>query len=133
MSDEIRYEPMNEVKVGKYIMIDGTPCKVVELEHSKPGKHGSAKVRITAIGIFDGSKKTLLSPSHGDVEVPVINKKKAQVVSVTGSTAQLMDLDTYETYETDLKDDFKDLKAGSEVEVVETMGKKAILRILSGA
>ncbi len=132
MADEIRYEPMNEIKTGKYIMIDGTPCKVVELEHSKPGKHGSAKVRITAIGIFDGSKKTLLSPSHGDVEVPVITKKRAQVVSVTGSTVQLMDLENYETFESDIKEDFKDLKAGAEVEVIETMGKRALLRILSG-
>ncbi|MGC8587277.1 MAG: translation initiation factor IF-5A [Candidatus Micrarchaeia archaeon] len=131
MSEEILYVSMKEIKPGRFILIDGIPCKVVDVETSAPGKHGSAKMRVTAIGIFDGQKKTLLKPSSGDVEVPVINKKKAQVVSVTESTAQLMDLQTYETYEVPIPDDLKgSIKSGSEVEVIESMNRYAISRVL---
>ncbi|MCL4375267.1 translation initiation factor IF-5A, partial [Candidatus Marsarchaeota archaeon] len=69
---------MKDIKVGRFILIDGVPCRVVEIETSAPGKHGSAKMRVTAVSIFDGGKKTLLKPSDGDVEVPVITKRKAQ-------------------------------------------------------
>ena len=71
------YSSMKEVKPGRYILIDGIPCRVVDMEFSAPGKHGAAKVRVTAIGLFDGSKRTLLKPSNADIEVPVITKKKA--------------------------------------------------------
>ncbi len=132
MSDEIMYASAKELRIGRYLIIDDTPCKVVDIETSAPGKHGAAKMRITAIGIFDGSKKTLLKPSDGDVEVPVTTKKKAQVVSIIGQTAQLMDLDTYETYELPIPEEMKSaLKPSSEVEVIEAMGKKALLRVLS--
>ncbi|MGC8710661.1 MAG: translation initiation factor IF-5A [Candidatus Micrarchaeia archaeon] len=131
MSNEIMYVSVKEIKEGRFILIDNIPCKVVDIETSAPGKHGSAKVRITAIGLFDGQKRTLLKPSSADVEAPVINKKRAQVVSVSGATAQLMDLETYETYEIDIPEELKNsIKPGSEVEVIESMDKRAIARIV---
>ena len=127
------YVSVGDLKTGRFILIDNVPCKVVDIETSAPGKHGSAKVRITAIGIFDGSKKTLLKPSHSDVEAPVITKKKAQVVSVSDTMVQLMDLESYETYDVPLAPDLKgSLKAGVEVEVIETMGRRAMTRIMGG-
>ncbi len=127
------YGSMKDVKPGRFILIDGVPCKVVDVETSSPGKHGAAKMRVTAIGIFDGSKKTLLKPSDGDIEVPIINKKKAQVVSLSGSMAQIMDLDSYETFELAVPEDLKNsVKQGSEVEIMESMGKKLISRVLGG-
>jgi translation initiation factor 5A len=108
-------------------------CKVVDIEISSPGKHGHAKMRVTAIGIFDGEKKTLLKPSDADIEVPNIKKKKAQVVSVSGNIAQLMDSETYEVYDIKITDEFSGkLNAGSEVEVIEAMGRKALSRVLTG-
>lgn len=134
MAEDIMYSSTSELKQGKFILIDGVPCKVVELEFSKPGKHGAAKVRITAVGVFDGAKRTLLKPGGSDIEVPVITKKRAQVVSMTDATVQLMDLETYETYEVPMADDLKgSLKEGAEVEVLESMGRKAISRILGAA
>jgi translation initiation factor 5A len=131
--DEIAYASMKEIKVGRFILIDGVPCKVVDIETSSPGKHGHAKMRVTAIGIFDGQKKTLLQPSHADIEVPVIKKRKAQVVSVGDDTAQLMDSETYEVYELKVTDEFKGkLNPGAEVEVMEAMGRKALARVLNG-
>lgn len=127
------YSSMKEIKPGRFILIDGIPCRVVDLELSAPGKHGAAKARITAIGIFDGQKRTLLKPSNADVEVPVITKKKAQIVSISGNIAQLMDLESYETYELPVPEDLRSsAKPGAEAEVMESMGKKAISRIMGG-
>ncbi len=122
---------MRDIKNGRYILIDGVPCRVVEIETSAPGKHGAAKMRITAVGVFDGQKKTLLKPSSADAEVPVITKSKAQVVSLSDSSVQLMDLNTYETYNLPLPKDLKgSLNAGSEVEVMEYGANRAISRII---
>ena len=134
ISDEVLYATMKDIKVGRFILIEGIPCRVVEIETSAPGKHGSAKMRVTAVSIFDGGKKTLLKPSDGDVEVPVITKKKAQVVSLSESRVQLMDLDTYETFELPIPSDMADkIKSGDEIEVIESMGKQAISRVLSSS
>jgi translation initiation factor 5A len=130
--DDISYASMKEIKVGRFILIDGVACKVVDIDISSPGKHGHAKMRVTAIGIFDGEKKTLLKPSDADIEVPNIKKKKAQVVSVTGDMAQLMDTETYEVFDIKVTDEFKGkLNAGGEVELIEAMGRKALSRVMT--
>jgi translation initiation factor 5A len=130
--DDIQFASMKDIKVGRFILIDGLACKVVDIETSSPGKHGSAKMRVTGIGIFDGQKKTLLAPAHSDIEVPVIKKLRAQVVSVAGDSAQLMDSETYEVYDIAITDEFKGkLTAGSEVEVMLAMGRKALSRVLT--
>ena len=133
MSDEVAHASAKDVKIGRYMLIDGVPCKVIDIETSSPGKHGSAKMRITGIGIFDSQKKTLLQPSHGDIEVPIITKKKTQVVSISGDNVQLMDSETYAVFELPIPDELKGrLAAGAEVEVIEAMDRKAVSRILSG-
>lgn len=111
-------EKMTEIKnckPGSYIMIDGEACKVLSMTKSKPGKHGAAKVRLDAVGIFDDRKRTLMKPASTSVEVPIIEKKKAQVISVSGNIAQLMDLVTYETFECSIPEEFSDkIKSGAE-------------------
>lgn len=131
MEEGVTHAIMKDLKIGRYVIIDSVPCKVVEIETSSPGKHGSAKMRITGIGIFDSQKKTLLKPSDGDVEVPTIVKKKAQVVSVEGSSAQLMDLESYEVYSLPIPEDLRGkFKSGNEVEIIEASGRRAISRNL---
>lgn len=131
-SDDVQFVSMKDVKVGRFILIDNVPCKVVDIEISSPGKHGHAKMRVTAIGIFDGQKKTLLQPSHAEIQAPVIKKTRAQVVSVTGDMVQLMDSETYEVYDLKVPEEFKGkLNAGGEAEMMEAMGRKTIARILS--
>ena len=78
------------LKPGSFIVIDGEPCRVLEIERSKTGKHGSAKVRIVASGLFDGVKKTLIVPSSAKVESPTVNKFVGQVLVVMGNTVQIM-------------------------------------------
>ncbi len=124
------FQTGKDLKVGKYVVIDGFPCRIVDIDVSKPGKHGSAKMRITAIGLFDQSKRTLLIPSDADVEVPIVERKTAQVVSVSGNSAQLMDTQTFEIYDVEIPPELAGkIESGKEVEVMEAMGKRALERV----
>ena len=119
-----------EIKEGKYIIIDDIACRVVNIESSKPGKHGAAKMRVTGIGVFDSQKKMLLVPSDADVEVPIIERQTAQVVAVNGQTAQLMDTTTYEVFELSIPEELmKDAAAGKEADLMCAMDRKVITRI----
>jgi len=122
---------VKDCKVGSYIMIEGEPCKVVSYAKSKPGKHGAAKVRIEAIGVFDGKKRTLLKPADAEVSIPIIEKKKAQVISVSGDMAQLMDLETYETFDALIPEEFKGkIEPGRDV-LYWKMGNRVLIKQLS--
>ncbi len=129
MDGEILFATGKDLKVGKYVLIDGVPCRVVEIDISKPGKHGAAKMRITGIGIFGGEKKVLLIPADAEVQIPVIKRRTAQVLSVINDTAQVMDKDTYETFDVSIPAEMKDeVGEGKEVEIIEAMGMRQIAR-----
>ncbi len=97
-----------QLKKGSYVILDGVACKVVDTKYSKPGKHGHAKINLTAVGLIDGKKRNTVMPGHKKVEVPIINKKTAQVLSISGNTANVMDSETYETYDIKIPDELKD-------------------------
>jgi len=129
------YAELGSLKPGSFIVIDGEPCRIVEMSKAKTGKHGSAKAHIVAIGIFSGSKKTLVAPVDQRIEVPIIDKRTAQVIAITGDTLQLMDLETYETFEVDMPKEEEirsKLAPGAEVEYWEVMGRRKIMRVLKG-
>src|SRR5208283_220959 len=88
---------LGSTKEGSYILIDGEPCRIVEYDKSKPGKHGAAKARVVGIGVFDSVKRSLVLPVSTNVEVPLIEKKSGQVVSQSDNKVQIMDLETFET------------------------------------
>lgn len=124
---------LKDCKPGAYIMIDGEPCKVMDFAKFKTGKHGSAKARLVAIGIFDEKKRDVLSPADSQVQVPIIEKKKAQVITV-GELAQLMDLSDYSTFESVIPEEFKGkLEAGMEVEYWKFGNRTIIKAMKSGA
>ena len=124
------FSSAKDLKEGKYVIIEDIPCRIVNIDSSKPGKHGAAKMRVTGIGVFNSQKKMLLVPSDADVEVPIIERQTAQVVAVNGNTAQLMDTTTYEVFELTIPEELvKDAAAGKEAEIMFAMEKKAITRI----
>ena len=55
---------INELQKGNYIVIDGAACKVVDIQVSRPGKHGHAKIRLTGVGLFDDKKRVIVAPGH---------------------------------------------------------------------
>lgn len=124
---------LGSLKVGHNIIIDGEPCKIVELEKSKPGKHGSAKVRIVAIGIFDGVKRSMVGPADSKVEVPIVERRSGQVVSI-GDMVSLMDSETLEVIEVPLPQDESlrsKIEPGVTVEYWRILGRHMIVGIKS--
>jgi len=121
---------IKELKEGKYVLIDGEPCKIMSCVHSKPGKHGGAKARLDGIGIFDGQKRTLMGPVDSNAEVPIINKRTGQVLNMVGENVQLMNMETYETFELPIPEELAgDIKPGLNVLYMEVGGKKKILQM----
>ncbi len=98
---------IGELKKGNYVVIDGAACVVTDTQVSRPGKHGHAKVRMTGVGIIDDKKRVIVSPGHDSIEVPIIEKKAAQVLSIQGDTANVMDEETYETFDLKIPDELK--------------------------
>ena len=124
------FSSAKELKEGKYVIIEDIPCRIVNIDSSKPGKHGAAKMRVTGIGVFNSQKKMLLVPSDADVEVPIIERQTAQVVAVNGNTAQLMDTATYEVFELSIPEELMaDAAAGKEADLMCAMDRKVITRI----
>ena len=130
---------LGSVKEGSYIILDGEPCRVVSREHFKPGKHGSAKVRLVAISIFTGSKKSYVSPAESRVDIPMIDKRSGQITSVMDNAVQVMDLATFEVFETpkptpeEMAELNGNLEGGVEVEYWSVMGRNKIMRIKGGS
>jgi translation initiation factor 5A len=121
---------MGDLKVGKYVIADEHPCRVVSIDKSKPGKHGAAKMNVVCISLNDSSKHSLLKPSDGDVEIPIVKRRRGQIVSVSGDSAQLMDLESYETFETSVPEDMRsELEVGKEIQYMDVMGRRLILRL----
>lgn len=122
---------LGSIKVGSYVMVEGEPCRIVDYAKSKPGKHGSAKARVVAIGVFDGVKRTFVKPVDSNVDVPLIEKRSGQVLATLPSAVQLMDLETYEVFEAPFPED-EDLKGrlanGVEVEYWRILGRIKIMR-----
>ena len=113
------------------MIIDNAPCHIVDITKSKPGKHGSAKARIVAIGVFDGQKRQFVKPVDSNAEIPIIDKRPGQVFAVNPSGVQIMDLETYEYVDAPFPEE-EDLKAkltvGAEIEYWKIMGRVKIVR-----
>jgi translation initiation factor 5A len=122
---------VGSLRVGGYIIINNEPCRIVGITKSKPGKHGSTKARIVAIGVFDGVKKSFVKPVDNNIEVPMIDKKPGQVFSVHPNGVQIMDLETYEYVDAPFPEE-EDLKAkltvGTEIEYWKILGRIKIVR-----
>ncbi|MEE9150608.1 MAG: translation initiation factor IF-5A [Thermoplasmata archaeon] len=118
------------LKANRYMIIDGEPCKIVSITTSKPGKHGEAKARIEAFGIFDKQKRSVVHPVKHKVRVPIIDKRSAQVIAVMGSEVQLMDMETYDTFNLPIPEDLEgELEPGKEIQYLEALGRRKITRI----
>jgi len=127
---------LGSLKIGSYILLpvsdqpSGEPCRLTEYDTSKPGKHGSAKARIVAVGIFDGQKRPHVGPVNMQVHVPLIDKRTGQIISITGSNIQVMDSETFETIDVDMVEEELEgtLEQGNDIEYWNVMGRTKIMR-----
>ena len=118
---------IKELRKGSFVIIDDIPCKVDGVSVTKSGKHGHAKARVDAIGLLDGRRRSLVKTADENVDVPIILKKKAQVLSISGDRVQLMDTSDYSMLELDIPEELKGkLNSGEEVSYYELAGIKTL-------
>lgn len=121
---------IKRLKPGGFVLINDVPCKVDKIQTSSTGKHGHAKVRVEAIGLLDGTRRSIVKPAHENVDVPIIIKKNAQILSIIGDKVQLMDLTDYSIFELPIPEEMKGtLKPGTEINYFEIMEQRTIKQI----
>ncbi|TFH18635.1 translation initiation factor IF-5A [Candidatus Bathyarchaeota archaeon] len=123
---------VGELKEGNYAIINDVPSQIVQITKSKPGKHGSAKFRCTAISLFDSRKQSYVASTDTNIQIPIVDKRSGQIVSVSPASIQLMDLESYEVIDVALPNDEEiaaKIEAGKEVEYWIVMDRVKIQRV----
>ena len=123
---------VKSLKVGKFVVIDGEPCRVTSMQTAKTGKHGHAKARVEGVGILDGQKRYLVAPVDAKVDLPITEKKSAQIIAFIGDQVQLMDNEEFNTFELPkpaAEDVEGTLVEGANVEIIDVMGRRKITRV----
>ncbi|MCK5027135.1 MAG: translation initiation factor IF-5A [Candidatus Pacebacteria bacterium] len=120
-----------EMRVGTYLLLDGVAHQVKKMDISKTGKHGHAKVRFEAVSAFSGKKKVMVVPGHDKFEVPMIEKRAAQVLSISGNTASLMDNENFENLDLEIPEELQGtVNEGVSVEYWDIEGDKLLKKVL---
>ena len=118
---------IGKLKEGRYLVIDDEPCRILGISISKPGKHGAAKSRIDAVGLFDGVKRSIVQPVSAKVYVPIVERKSGQVITITGNHIQMMDMKDFQTIEIAAPEDkVSQIEVGKEIMYIESLGKRKL-------
>ncbi len=125
---EIKHKSVGSLQKGHNVILEDAACIVTDIKVSRPGKHGHAKVNLTAVGMLDGKKRNTVMPGHDNIEVPVIGKKNAQVLSINGDSVNVMDAETFETFDLVIPDELKGQIADGQTVVYWTILNDKILK-----
>jgi translation initiation factor 5A len=128
MMTETTPTSIKDLKPGNFVMDEEEPCKIVDIVISKPGKHGATKARVECVGLFDGRNRSIMKPAADTLLVPLINKRRGQVLSVSGNTAQMMDMEDFSTIDVSIPEDIKiKVEPGKEINYWK-IGNRVLLR-----
>jgi translation initiation factor 5A len=119
-----------EMRLNTFLLLDGVAHQVKKMDVSKTGKHGHAKVRFEATNVFTGKKKVAVVPGHDKFEVPHIDKRSAQVLSVHGNMASLMDGESFENLDLEIGEGVEGVIEGGNVEYWDIEGEKLLKRAM---
>jgi len=121
---------VGSLKKGNYVILDGIACTVKDIQTSRQGKHGHAKCRMEAVAIIGDQKKIFVAPAHDRIEVPIITKHSAQVLSINNNIANVMDLVSYENFDLKIPTEIKSqVQEGKEVIYWKILGEKIMKQI----
>ncbi len=121
----------HDLRIGGYIFVDGEAFMVRTMDISKTGKHGASKCRFDAVAATTGKKRVFMCPGHERFEVPMIDKRKAQVLSLMGEKASIMDAENFENFELEIPEELKgQLSDGVNVEYWDIEGTKLMKRLM---
>jgi len=124
---EMKQVHAKDIKVGNYLMIEDAPCRASNIKRSAPGKHGHLKLVIDGVGLIDGKKRVMLCPGEARVQAPIVDKRICQVLSINGDHAQVMDMESYDTFDIEIPADLKaSVAEGSEVKYWIIAGIKVL-------
>lgn len=127
---ETKQTHVSALKPGNYVILSGAPCVVRDIQTSKTGKHGSSKCRVEGVGLIDNQKRIEIHPGADKIDVPIVGKKTAQILSMTEEVANVMDMDTYETFDLKIPDDLKGkLKEGDQIMYWDIMDQKVMKQL----
>ena len=130
MSDVTMAE-IGKLKEGSYIVVNGEPHIISNMQKSAPGKHGHAKYQKKKKNMFTGNKTVIVMTAHAHIEVPNLRKQKANVLSVSGTSAQIMDMESYETFDLEIPEELQaQVEAGKIILYWQIMGKKIMKEIV---
>ena len=125
-----KIQSVGSLQKGSYVILEGAACRVADMQISRPGKHGHAKVRLTAVGLIDEKKRVIVMPGHDQIDTPIIDKRNAQVLSVSGDAANIMDMETYETFDLKVPENLKsEVAEGKKVSYWTIMGNKVMKQV----
>jgi len=129
---ETRFDSVISLRKGSYVIIDNQPCVVKSIDISKTGKHGSSKARIEAVGLLDGQKRIVVKPGQENIPIPIIEKRRGQILHADNDKANIMDLETFETFDADIDDELQEqVQDGKQVEYWKIMGKCVVKRVVN--
>jgi len=74
-----------------------------QLDDINKMSHRSAQL----LGLIDEKKRVIVMPGHDNIDSPIIDKRTAQVLSISGDTANVMDAETYETFDLEIPGELK--------------------------
>ena len=118
-----------EARPGNAILLDDVAYIVKANDISKPGKHGHSKCRLESEDIITGKKKVIAISGHDKIDVPMIDKRRAQVLSIIDDKSSIMDLESFETIEIPMVEELKgQLNEEDQVEYWDIEGIKIIKR-----
>ncbi len=128
---DYRFKTAGTIKKGDTVVIDDTACVVKKTQTSRPGKHGHAKVRMQVVGMLNDKKKEVVMPGDEKIKTPIINKNHAQVLSVSGDTANVMDSESYKTFDLEIPEELSgDVQEGGRILYWEIMSDKVMKEIV---
>jgi translation initiation factor 5A len=118
---------IKRLKSGSYIVHKDQPHRVLKNNIVVTGTHSHTKNKLEIQNILNDKYETLVYPPHERLEDVEITRKKAQLLAMQENQAQIMDLQSYETFNAALKDSLEDLNEGDEVSYIEFQGSNYIL------
>ena len=133
---DLIYREAGKLKKGTYIYYDDEIWRVEDIKTSVAGKHGAAKARLKLRSLFGDKSKEIVLSTSDRVSIPNIEKRRGQVIAIIerdgdkAKLVQVMDLETYETFDMEVMDDVANLvEENKEVVYWDVLGRKIIVQV----
>ena len=119
---------IKSLKKGNYILHRDEPAVVKEVGIVVTGTHSHTKCKLTVQGLFSNFTETIVKSFHEHVDDLDVTRKKAQVISKTAKSVQIMDPVSYETLDAEADEAvFAELHEGDEVTYIHFNNRTKIL------